>query len=257
MIKIFGDIYSYYGDIVAASSELSSQGFAARNLILQDPLPWYSVIDSSHYISGSLSFKGDNQNSVCPLDSIAILGHNIPLDAVVTLGIYNSLDGPAILEYTLPITASNYFDLDLDISSGNYWKLSIILTSPQIIYITHLLIGHSWRSTRGVDATSYEITRNSSSKRHNLRNGSTFVQPTVSYKTQKITINELNSSDAFNLSDMFFTYGKSAPVLIQILENTNLTEVSSFYGKIVEWSPLSPSSVSGNYKVSLTIEEKK
>lgn len=257
MIKILADIYSYYGSIVDFSSELASQGFYASNLIEQDPLPWKTTASTYHYVTGSLDFKETDSGYVCPINSLVILGHTIPVGSTLTLSIYSSLYSAPTQVYTLTSYAGDMSFMDLDITSGFYYKLEINLTSSQSIKITHLLVGTCWSPTRGIDANSYEICAVGSGKRLNLRNGSTFVQPTVKYRRQKITINELNKTDAFGFVDITSNYGKSSSIFIYLLEGTSLFTVSTFYGRMIEWSPITPSSVSADYKVSFTIEESK
>lgn len=257
MIKVLAEIYSYYGGIVDFSSELASQGFYASNLTKQDPLPWKSLSNTYHFITGRLDFKENNSGYVCPVNALVILGHNIPAGALITLSIYNSLASSPTSVFNLVAYSGDMAFMDLAITSGFYYKLEINLTAAQSIKITHLLIGSSWSPTRGVDASSYELCSVSPSKRLNLRNGSTFVPPTVKYRRQKITINELNKTDAFGFADITSNYGKSSSIFIYLLQDTSLFTVSTFYGRIVEWSPITPSSVSANYKVSFTIEESK
>lgn len=257
-MKILADIYSYYGGIVSFSSDLASQGFSASNLISQDPLPWKTASGTYHYVTGSLSFKDDfSASNVCPVNSLVILNHNIPAGSTIILSIYNNLSDAPTAVYNLIAYSGDMAFMELTISSGFYYKLEVTLAVAQSINITHMLIGNAWSPKRGVDANSYEICSVGGGKRFNLRNGGTFVQPSIKYRRQKITINELNKTDVFGFVDITSNYGKSSSIFVYLLEGTSLFTVSTFYGRMIEWSPATPSSVSANYKVSFTIEESK
>ena len=256
MLKIFADISNQFGQIVEFSSELADQGFYASNVNIPDRVSWKTNSDTSHYIIGTLVF-GDDDSFAAPVDSVVILDHNIPSTATITLDIYTDLESAPNSSYTISWSEFLTIDLALTATLGHYWKLTITDTVAFELSISTILVGSSWAPSRGVDADSHEIGRNSLSKRLTLRNGSTFVQPTKSFRYHRITVKEMTDSDAFGFSDITFRYGKSTPIFVYLLNGTSLFTTSVYYGRLIEWSSLSPTSVSGNYKVSFTIEESK
>lgn len=256
MLKIFADIFNHFGEIVEVSSELADQGFAAANVLSSDRVSWRTESSASHYITGSLVFLSDDSYA-CPVDSIVLLGHNIPSTATITLEIFSTLEDPPSATHTISWSENITIDLELPATIGYFWKLTITDTSPFVLQIATILIGSSWSPTRGVDADSHEIGRAAMSKKYNLRNGSMFVQPSKSYRYHKITVREMTDIDAFAFTDITFRYGKSTPIFVYLLNGTSLFTTSVFYGRLVEWSSLTPSSASGNFKVTFTIEESK
>lgn len=256
MLKIFADTFNHFGEIVEVSSELAAQGFNASNVITPDRVSWRTESDSSHYITGTLVFLSDDSYA-CPVDSIVILGHNIPSTAEITLEVFSTLEEPASATHTIAWSENITIDLELAPTIGHFWKLSVTNSSPFVMQVATIMVGSSWSPTRGVDADSHEIGRAALSKKYNLRNGSIFVQPSKSYRYHKITVREMTDIDAFAFTDITFRYGKSIPIFVYLLNGTSLFTTSVFYGRLVEWSSLAPSSASGNFKVTFTIEESK
>ena len=253
-MKLLIDIYSDYGSIIAASSELEVSGLSANNVLDQVPTAWGTSVSTTHTIRGSLGFV-DSMDYTCPVDSFVIVPIKLPVGTSVTLNLYSTYPSSPVFTYNLTTTVENeeIKVLGFDIQLATQWELVFTLPSPTYIVISRVLIAQGWVPTYGVTGV-VDISKVGYFKGERYRNGGTFIAPSANYTTQKLEFSELTRETAYSLLDALSRYGSGATIVVNDLAGDSSLTVSSIYGRVKEWG-IPKKSISQAYSLSLNIEE--
>lgn len=242
-MNILLDVYSDYGSIVSASS--TSGNMVAKNVLSQVPLIWKTVSGTSHTIAGSLAFV-DDYTYVCPVDSYYIDIEYAPIGTQFTLGIHTDLGAAPTHTYTVVNTKISevLYLVAGDYVTGFFWKLTITPPSASMVKISRVMVGQAWLPNLGPSG-DITIAKNAFIKNERQRNGGTFISPSVNFRTVTLQYRELEKTVIFSLLDALSRYGSGTTIFV---------EGSNVYGRLIRWSEPTKS-VSGNYTITLTIEE--
>lgn len=253
-MKTFLDIYSDYGSIVSKSSELSTGNMHAKNVLSQVPRVWKTTSDTVHTIIGTLAFS-DSNSFIVPIDSYYIAMEYVPEGSTFTLEILTDLFSPPTHTYTFvnDYNSGPIFGLGGVFSVGFFWKLTIHTIVPSYINISRIMIGQAWVPNLTVCG---DITLNKQGflKPERKRNGGVYLPPSTNYITSTLTYKELDKTSLFSLQDALCRYGTGTTVFVEGLVNTSAEKSTSMYGRLIKWTE-PQKSVSGNYSISITIEE--
>lgn len=253
-MKLLIDIYSDYGNVLSASSELVSNGLGASNVLDQVPTCWGTTASTTHTIRGSLAFI-DSSDYTCPVDSFVVVPKKLPIGTTVTLNLYTSYPAPPVFSTSVVTTVEDeqVRVLGFDIQLATQWELVFSVPSTTNIVISRVLVGQEWVPTYGVTGT-VEISKSGYLKGDRYRNGGVFIAPSTNYTTQKLEFSELNRETCYSLLDALSRYGSGATVLVYDLAGDSSLTVSYIYGRVREWG-IPKKSVSQAYSISLNIEE--
>ncbi len=254
-MKTLLDVHSDYGSIISYSSQNASGNMYAKNVLSQVPLLWATVNASSHTIVGSLAFI-DDTTYVCPVDSYYFDIEYAPVGTIFSLDIYTNLSNPPTFNYTITNTKIKeilYLVGGDNLTTGFFWKLTITPPYSSIIKLSRVMIGQAWlpNLTPSGDIT---IAKNTFLKGERQRNGGVFLPHSINYKTNTVQYKELHKDVLFSLLDALNRYGSGTTIFVQGLLSTSAFTFTSIYGRLIKWTdPIK--SVSGNYSITLTIEE--
>ena len=251
-MKTLLDVYSDYGSIISFSSEAGNM--LAKNVISQVPLIWKTNAATSHNIVGSLAFI-DDSTYVCPVDSFYIQVEYAPIGTLFTLEIYSDLLDPPSYSYSATnTTETEVLTLIADyLTIGYFWKLVITPPSSSYIKIGRVMVGQAWQPNIGPSG-DVTVSKNPFIKSERQRNGGVHIPPSINYKTNTVTYMELDKESLFALLDALSRYGSGATIYVEGLLSTSSFTFTSIYGRLIKWTE-PQKSLSGNYSITLTVEE--
>lgn len=254
-MKTFLDVYSDYGSIISYSSQNLLGNMPAKNVLSQVPMSWSTVSASTHTIVGSLSFI-DDDSYICPIDSYYIDIEYAPIGSTFRLELLTTLIGPPNYVFTNYNTKEKdilYLIGNTGLSVGGFWKLTVTPPYPSVIKLNRVMVGQAWLPNLTV-AGDITIAKNSIIKTDRQRNGGIFLPTSINYRTNTVQYKELDKDTSFALLDALSRYGSGTTIFIEGLINTSAFTFTSIYGRLIKWTdPIK--SVSGNYSITLTIEE--
>lgn len=253
-MKTFLDVYSDYGNIVAVSSEVAAGNMKAKNVLSQVPQLWKTTSNNVHTITGKLEFI-DSADFVCPVDSYYVYVDYAPIGSIFKLEILPDLMQPASATYFFNNTLQEQalYSIGSTLTVGAYWKLTVTCPYASILKISRVMVGQAWLPGISVSG-DITVAKNTFIKGERQRNGGMYIPPSINYRTNTVLYSELDKDDLFSLQDALSRYGTGATIFVEGLTSTSAFTFTSIYGRLIKWTQ-PEKSISGNYSISITVEE--
>lgn len=255
-MKMLFDIYTDKGSILSDSGHETTM--PPTNLLDQVPNHWASTSSvGPHYVAGTATI-GDGLQA--PIDTFAFNVRSAQSGIIATLRLYDTIDASTptrIYSKILDGTDGWKFFNITEISLVAKWELSFSNTvfGTFRVILSRVIGGLAWIPNIGASG-DIGIDRAAYAKSIRKRNGGVFIPPSVNYNTQALTYKELDEQSTFSLLDALANYGSGGNVFVFGLDGTTALTITKLYGRIKEWSKPTLS-ISGNYSLSITIEESK
>lgn len=253
-MKILFDIYTDRGAILSDSGHKPTM--PPGNLLDQVPNHWSSTTGvGPHYVVGTATIGEGLQ---APIDTFAFNVRSAQSGITATLRLYDTIDASTPTStYSILLDGTvgwKFFNIT-EISLVAKWELRFSNTVPFSVILSRVIGGLAWIPNIGASG-DIGIDRTAYAKSIRKRNGGVFIPPSVNYNTQALTYKELDEQSTFSLLDALASYGSGGNVFVFGLEGTTALTITKLYGRIKEWSKPTLS-ISGNYSLSITIEESK